>query len=346
MGLTHPYFPIDEAYLIGGWLESFFWGLFTFLFGLSIYGIYRKRRDGFNKFTTASIVTLYILATVHMALALVRLIQGFILFRDTIGTIPYFANISVRLNMAKDYIYITNLAIGDLVIAWRAYVVWGKNIWVAVPPVILVIGEFICGYGSISQWLLPNPNPVEIAHWGQGIFVISLAVNIVVTAFIAVRIWYMTSHTREFLHVEGTDRYSRVILLIVESGALIALAKIVEFTLFKMAPVDGLHGLNALYVVYEIMPQVTGIAPTVIVYAVNNGFTQRDDYYTTTGNTKSTLVFNSTRTALSEPATTSTLEFADPKDVIPEARAARGGDLKEKNIKLALTSVSDTSSPV
>ncbi len=44
-----------------------------------------------------------------MALALVRLVQGFILYRDTIGPILYFADISVRLNMAKDYIYITNV---------------------------------------------------------------------------------------------------------------------------------------------------------------------------------------------------------------------------------------------
>ncbi|KAI0718522.1 hypothetical protein C8T65DRAFT_570474 [Cerioporus squamosus] len=349
MGLNGPYFPIDEAYLIGGWLESFFWGLFTFLFGMTIYSIYRKRREGFNKFTTASIVILYILATVHMALALVRLIQGFILYRDTIGPIPYFANISVRLNMGKDYIYITNLAMGDLVIAWRLYVVWGKKLWIAIPPIILVVGEFICGYGSISQWLLPHPDPVEIAHWGQGIFVISLVANIFVTALIATRIWYMTSHTRQVLQVESTDRYSRVILLIVESGALIALVKIVEFTLFKMASVDGIHGLNAMYIVYEIMPQVTGLAPTVIVYAVNNGFTQKDDCYTTAANTKSTLVFNATRTADSEMVTTSAIEFADPKDVIPESQAARRVNLTEKKIQLetsASSSVSDTSSPV
>ncbi len=44
-----------------------------------------------------------------MALALVRLIEGFILYRDTIGPILYLANISTRLNMAKDYIYITNV---------------------------------------------------------------------------------------------------------------------------------------------------------------------------------------------------------------------------------------------
>ena len=46
-----------------------------------------------------------------MSLALVRLIQGFILYRDSIGPVLYFANISVRLNMAKDYIYITNVCL-------------------------------------------------------------------------------------------------------------------------------------------------------------------------------------------------------------------------------------------
>lgn len=66
----------------------------------------------------------------------------------------------------------------------------------------------------------------------------------------------MTTLTQKYLGVDG-GQYSRVILLIVESGALIAAAKIVEFTLFKLAPVDGLHGLNALYIVYEIMPQIT-----------------------------------------------------------------------------------------
>ena len=76
----------------------------------------------------------------------------------------------------------------------------------------------------------------------------------------------MTSRTRQLLQVESVDSYNRVILLIVESGALIALAKIVEFTLFKMAPVDGLHGLNALYVVYEIMPQVTVSVPACLYY--------------------------------------------------------------------------------
>ncbi len=92
----------------------------------------------------------------------------------------------------------------------------------------------------------------------------------------------------------------------------------------------------------------------MIVYAVNNGFTQKDDCYTTAANAKSTLVFNSTRTADSDAMATSTMEFADPKDVIRkdvirESRATGQGVLSEKKIQLemlASSSVSDTSSPV
>ncbi|KAI0800106.1 hypothetical protein C8Q74DRAFT_1190563 [Fomes fomentarius] len=330
-----PWFPIDEAYLVGGWLESFVWGLYTLLFAMTLFGIYKKRRDGINSFTTVSIIILYLLATTHISLALTRLIQGFILYRDTTGPIPYFANISVRLNVAKDYIYITNLAMGDAVVAWRLYVVWGKKLSIVAFPVLMIIGELVCGYGSISQWFLPHPVAETIAHWGQGIFVISLAANIVITGAIASRIWYalrMTSLTQKHLGVDG-GHYNRVILLIVESGALIAAAKIVEFTLFKLAPVDGLHGLNALYIVYEVMPQITGLAPTAIVYAVNNGFTQNDEYYTS--GVKSTLVFGTRTNAGTE---TLSATGTDPTSHMDSSSVVLSGKVSESGRAVLETS--------
>lgn len=146
-----PWFPIDEAYLVGGWLESFFWGesmcsyelnfpTLTYLFHRSLHPAFRydalwyiqeaEGRDQqlhdslyhhivslllhpahFLRSILIFIVRRYLLATTHISLALTRLIQGFILYRDITGPIPYFANISVRLNVAKDYIYITNVSL-------------------------------------------------------------------------------------------------------------------------------------------------------------------------------------------------------------------------------------------
>lgn len=63
--------------------------------------------------------------------------------------------------------------------------------------------------------------------------------------------------SQETIGITARSRHARVVLLIVESGALIATAKLTEFVLFKIAPVDGLQGLNAMYIVYESMPQIT-----------------------------------------------------------------------------------------
>ncbi|KAI0332758.1 hypothetical protein GY45DRAFT_1320671 [Cubamyces sp. BRFM 1775] len=283
-----PNFNIDEAYLIGSWLESFFWGIYTLLFGMTMYSIYQKRKDGINRFTTVSLVLLYLLASAHMSLGLVRLIQGFIIYRDTIGPIEYFASVFIRVNMAKDYLYITNMFLGDLIVVWRLYIVWGKSILCAALPFLMCVAEFVAGYGATSQWLLPHPNGWEMLRWGTAMFTISMVTNILVTAVIASRIWYVSMRTRQVMGVDSGGRYNRVILLIVESGALISTAKIIEFTLFKLTPGNATMGLHAMYILYEILPQVTGIVPTMIIYAVNNGFTQRDDYYTSH---KTTLAF-------------------------------------------------------
>ena len=103
------------------------------------------------------------------------------------------------------------MALGDLVVVWRLYVVWGRNLWIAILPISMVVGEFgelrvrfvwslcyrkadsvpslVAGYGSISQWLLPNPVPETMVRWGTAMFAISLTTNVLVTAIIASRIW-------------------------------------------------------------------------------------------------------------------------------------------------------------
>ena len=66
--------------------------------------------------------------------------------------------------------------------------------------------------------------------------------------------------TRKLLNVAETSKRSNpVICLIVESGALIAIPKLVEFTLFELqaAFVNALRGFNAFYILNEIMPQIT-----------------------------------------------------------------------------------------
>ncbi|KAI0630799.1 hypothetical protein C8Q77DRAFT_227935 [Trametes polyzona] len=290
--MGRPNFPIDEAYLIGGWLESFTWGVYTTMFFMTLYTIYQKRKEGINKFTTIMLILLYLMATAHIALALNLLINAFVKYRDIMDPVYYLADISNRENMAGDYFYITNLFLGDLIIVWRLYVVWGKNIYIAAIPAMMCLGEFAVGYASISYWLAPKQNFTVMDQLGTTMFALSLATNILLTAVIVIRIWWITSRTKQVLGVSGGS-YQRVLLLLIESGAFVAAAKLTEFVLFQLTPDDGIDGLNAIDVVYECMPQITGLVPTVIIYAVNKGYTHQDSYYSGKGQ-KSTLAFNHT----------------------------------------------------
>lgn len=100
------------------------------------------------------------------------------------------------------------LFLGDLVIVWRLYVVWGNNAYIAFIPFLMCVGELgeresHClrsqplihtvgagvGYSSISQWLAPTQNFTVMSRLGSAQFIISLVVNILVTMIIAGRIW-------------------------------------------------------------------------------------------------------------------------------------------------------------
>jgi hypothetical protein len=76
--------------------------------------------------------------------------------------------------------------------------------------------------------------------------------------------------------LDGPSRTRSALLLLIESGAFVFTTKLIEFILFKLAPPDGINGLNALYVVFEVIPQVLGLMPTLIVFTVNARVTITD----------------------------------------------------------------------
>ena len=72
-----------------------------------------------------------------------------------------------------------------------------------------------------------------------------------------VKFWRYVARTLDAKYFgPSVRRYRFVIVLIVESGVFMAVSKIIEFTLFQLAPDDGLNGLNALYIPMDCMPQI------------------------------------------------------------------------------------------
>ncbi|KAI5117635.1 hypothetical protein M0805_008442 [Coniferiporia weirii] len=269
--------PVDEAYLLGGWLASALWGTYSVQFGVSMYFILTSRRKDLYRSTTWVMIIMYALATAHVFISLRRTVVALIdLQRKPFGPITYLANISDNLNRVKDLMYITNIVLADCIITWRCYVVWAGDLRIVGLPILMIIGTAIAGYRSMSQYFLSNPSAEIADAWVTTTFAVSLTTNVIVTPATAGRIWYISRPQRKILGYSG-NAYRTIVLLLIESGAVYAAAKITQFILFKLAP-RTILGNHPFQIVYIMMPQITGMMPTLIIAVVNAGLTSTDAY--------------------------------------------------------------------
>ncbi|TCD70023.1 hypothetical protein EIP91_005275 [Steccherinum ochraceum] len=268
-------FPIDKAYIVGDWLASFFWGVFTVLFLICVVTSLRNIRQRW--FSLGTVTVMYCLATSHIAIALTRLIQAFVVHvhDSDEGAILYLANIAIDINRSKDMIYITAIWLGDSILVWRCFVVWNRDWRVIALPCIMVIATAVSGYGAVGMYFDPNLNPIVATNWASGMLAVSMVTNFILTILTAGRLWFLSRKIDFDAQMEPTSYLPHriVVLAILEAGLLVTIAKFLEFLFFELAPINGLTGNNALYVMMECMPQLMGIAPTLIILAVNLGFT-------------------------------------------------------------------------
>lgn len=276
MGTT---FPVDEAFLVAAWFESFWWGVFTVTFGVTMFKIMRRGWSKANKITTVSICILYTMATSQMAITLKMLIEAFITYRETLGPVAYYEDRHRILYRAGDELYISTIIVADAIVVWRLYVVYGKSLLAVAFPIIMIIGTAVAGYGAIQQFDIPDVKYEVAFAWGTAMYTTTFTTNIIVTLATALRIWYVSRRNDKAIGALR-PRYHRVLLLIIESGAVLAVAKLIEFILYRLTFNAGLGGDHALWVMMESMPQIMGLLPTLIVLAVNSGFTCNDEFYT------------------------------------------------------------------
>ncbi|KAH9841392.1 uncharacterized protein C8Q71DRAFT_853791 [Rhodofomes roseus] len=269
MGATD--ITLDRAYLAAIWLETLFYGMNIVLFCACIYILVAKRRTPkVNKYLIAIAVLMFSFSTCHVFLGFYRLIMGFIVLRDQPGgPAAFFSDVSIPANVAKVGLHTVNSIIGDSVVVWRCFLVWGRNWKMCLLPIILVCGSAICGFGQTVYFARGQKYHSAFApalvRWNGSLFSLSLATNIVVTGLVALRAWYMLRLTGG---VAGF-RYWRILVIIVESGMIYSIALICEVTLYFL-------GLNSFYIVYDPIGQLTGIVPTMIIILAGLHLTSND----------------------------------------------------------------------
>ncbi|KAH9030178.1 hypothetical protein EDB84DRAFT_1562618 [Lactarius hengduanensis] len=271
---------LEKAELLSLGLTTFLYGLFFTLFLISTavmsYRVAEDVRSQRNKILPVSF-SMLVVATIHIVLLWVR---GKIGFVDQKGGSPtaFYENIADITNVLKVGCLLLQSLLGDGVIIWRLYVVYGKRAWVTAPSIILVIAYSVVGCVALQFIVHARPG-TDVFHvatsWITAYFSLTMITNVLCSGAIAWRIF----RAGKPLRGAGTRMLWPVIFIIIESSALYAFGVIAVLASF-------LSGSNGQYPAVDAIVPLVGIVFSLIVlqirFHVSSSVSPRSDGQTST----------------------------------------------------------------
>ncbi|KAF7350000.1 hypothetical protein MVEN_01301500 [Mycena venus] len=240
-------------------IEMFFYVLYLNLFMVAIYTLFHRKTGGKRVLLTFTWV-MAVLDTTQMVL---QLVWGFMeahyllrFIQHAMG--PNAASTfqpSVRgtldaLNLAQGAIFSINNSVTDSLFLYRCYMIWGSQWKFIVFPGLLIVSTFVAG-------CVQAKTNVQILQ--RTPYIMAAITNLVLLCLSAGRIWWIRRDAR---HIGSTalGRYSKIIAMIVESGAIYCIGTIL------LAVTDPLSLSNA--VLKAIGTHVVNIVRTLIIVRV------------------------------------------------------------------------------
>ncbi|KZT22183.1 hypothetical protein NEOLEDRAFT_1171491 [Neolentinus lepideus HHB14362 ss-1] len=273
-------------------LSMFLYGLYTVLFSISMYIlIARRHSSNIRKGLLTVNISLFTITTVSNILFF---LWAYLLNVTAVVDLSYSqAKIERIISGSVSVTSIAITCVTDGLLVWRCLVVWTWNRWIIVLPVLLLISQIVfgvllaVGYGEEPTEVFRNgPNQEDyfstILFLGNSVgYILSFVTNTILTALIAGRIWWVDRQSRKFLGCR-TGLHRRIILMIIESGAIYSFILLVTFALI----ITRNSSANIMNVVQS---QTAGIFPTAIIVVVGLGMTM--EHNTTITDTMSHMSF-------------------------------------------------------
>ncbi|KAF8496993.1 hypothetical protein JB92DRAFT_2987991 [Gautieria morchelliformis] len=213
---------LDKAEIIAIFLETLLYGISLTLFCITLWVLVNKPAETkIRSLMLAIAISLFVLATAHIILDFIRILEAFIFLRDSIpgGPIGYYGNVSNPLHIAKTAVYTTQTLIGDSLVTWRCYAVYRGNKYVIIYP---VTSAAVCAAtGYYITWNLTNATPGSTIFqaggaWITAFFVLTMSTNVYCTSLIVYRIWTSNRSVASY----HQSSLIPVILALVESAGL------------------------------------------------------------------------------------------------------------------------------
>ncbi|KAJ7050398.1 hypothetical protein C8F01DRAFT_1377662 [Mycena amicta] len=251
-------------------VEWFLYGIYCILFFFCIAAARRNSRMLHRRALLIAVSVIFAFCTLHWVLMLVN--AGKLLDVELSEAKEHMKNFQAerslewnRINIAMDFLYVTNNIIADGIFIFRCYGIWDCRKRIIAVPLIMLAATACLGYAGVivsgiknhAEFLFMTPLfPLAI--------VFSVLTNTILVALTAGRIWWIARSVRAIMGPTVVHQYRTVIAMILESGALYVTPGILYLIL--LVPETA-----ATQVILSALTQIVGIAPTIIVARVGLG---------------------------------------------------------------------------
>ncbi|KAK0444607.1 uncharacterized protein EV420DRAFT_1573831 [Desarmillaria tabescens] len=224
-----------------------------------IIGIMKKKKTNVIIAMTVLNSIMWALATSHMAVSFRQNFLAFLKQHAAEGGDVLEDNSSPTIYSQLSLESI-NIVIGDSIVIWRAWTLWSRKTWV-ITAAVGIVRAFATAPPRTS--LFNNPS---LSSWAIAFIASTLVTNVWATSLVAYRTWSHNKIIREITGEGLMDRFRRqngVMALLIESGVFYS----TTWVLF-IAIIAFICGNNGVYIVVDMLSQLTAIYPTLIITLV------------------------------------------------------------------------------
>ncbi|KAF9476886.1 hypothetical protein BDN70DRAFT_138739 [Pholiota conissans] len=292
--------PLVSANLATVCIESLLYGIFLILFVLSTYLLATRKltseKTPKGKSLTSlalrnplivSSLLIAVTITAHWILTCLRLFQAFVLFQNGTQPLDFYADLTQRTEVVKTGFLMASLVLGDAMIIYRLWIVWGYDKRVVIFPLCTLAGLSVCGVGITYQFTQYKPGEnvfLSVAgRWITSDAVFTLCTNVYSTAAISWKIWRINKNAQKF----GSRSLMSALGIVVESAFVYTV-----WTTFFFASYQSESNLQ--FIAVDCWPAMSGIAFMLINVRVGLGWAQKN--MSSAGNTMQSVRSGNPRT--------------------------------------------------
>ncbi|KAJ6527523.1 hypothetical protein B0H19DRAFT_1275318 [Mycena capillaripes] len=253
--------------VFGAFTSGLLFGITLWLVCTAAYLIYHRAKTG-HHWLVAAIFATALLATAQLAIEIELVVLDFRAVRLEVVGEELAASEVIRQTATAYLVFnlalVINNMVTDSIFIYRCYVVWGRNIYIVVVPILSLLASSVIGF--LSSYEIEDPHfYIDI----RIIFGFMLLTNVLLMALTAGRIWWIRRDLAGALEFSIVRTYDNVIAIILESGGIYCISLIMYLVAVSILRTDSSSPVVPIF--RAVMTQVMNIAPTLIIVRAGLG---------------------------------------------------------------------------